>query len=309
MDIYDYQMDNIDLKDKDSAVRTPEFMSTQVSDVRYYYLDLQPKPSFGITVVCGGREKCNPEYMIRNRRFRFQSIEYVANGCGELITGRRTFRLTAGSVFSYGPGISHTIRNDPRNPMVKYFVDFVGAEASRLRRSGPLRGGVVRLSAPGEVLDIFDDLQRHGARNAPGAPAVCSELVRLLLLKIAVLAIPDTETDPRALMTYQRCRVQIEQKFLELDSLAGIAQVCRVDPAYVCRLFRRFDHQSPYHYLLRLKMNRAAELLMSSQLLVKEVAEKLGFSDPYHFSRVFKSVHHISPVQFVNRGHRSTVNR
>ncbi len=307
MDIYDYQMDNIDLKN--NVVKTPEFMSNQVSEVHYYYLDLQPKPSSGITVVCGGREKCNPEYVIHKRRFRFQSIECVAQGCGELIIGRKKFPLNAGSVFSYGPNIPHTIRNDPENPMVKYFVDFIGTEASRLRMGSPLRNGVVRLSAPGEILDIFDDLQRQGSRNAPGAPAICSALVRLMILKVGSLAIPEGEIDPRALATYRRCREQIEQKFVELNSLAGIAQVCHVDPAYICRLFQRFDHQSPYRYLLRLKMNRAAELLMSSQLLVKEVAEKLGFDDPYHFSRVFKSVHHISPVQFVNRGHRSTVNR
>jgi len=307
MDIYDYQMDNIDLKS--GEVLTPEFMSTQVSDVRYYYLDLQPKPASGIKVVCGGRERCNPEYIIRKRRFRFQSIEYVAQGCGEVIIGRKTFRLNAGSVFSYGPNIPHTIRNDPGNPMVKYFVDFIGTEALRLRMASPLRNGVVRLSAPGEILDIFDDLQRQGARTAPGAPEICSALVRLLILKIGAFAIPDTETDPRALATYQRCKEQVEHKFIELNSLAQIARICHVDQAYICRLFQRFDHQSPYRYLLRLKMNRAAELLMSSQLLVKELAEKLGFDDPYHFSRVFKSVHHISPVQFVNRGHRSTVNR
>ena len=307
MDIYDYQMDNIDLRT--GTVKTPEFMSTQVSDVRYYYLDLQPKPTSGITVVCGGREKCNPEYVIRKRRFLFQSIECVAQGCGEVIIGRKKFRLGAGSVFSYGPNIPHTIRNDPKTPMVKYFVDFVGAEASRLRMASPLHNGVVRLYSPGEVLDIFDDLQRQGTRNTPGTPAICSALVRLLILKIGALAIPDGETDPRALATYQRCREQIEQKFIELNSLTQIAQICHADQAYICRLFQRFHHQSPYRYLLRLKMNRAAELLMSSPLLVKEVAEKLGFADQYHFSRVFKSVHHISPVQFVNSGHRSMVNR
>ncbi|MDD4869063.1 MAG: AraC family transcriptional regulator [Kiritimatiellae bacterium] len=300
-------MDNFDLKT--NPVPTPKFMSTQVSDVRYYYLDLQPKSTSGITVVCGGRERCNPEYVILNRRFRFHSIECIAQGRGEVTIANKTFRLQAGSVFSYGPNIPHTIRNDPKNPMVKYFVDFVGTEATRLRRESPLRGGVVRLSAPGEILDIFEDLQRQGGRNAPGTPAICSTLVRLLIQKIGALAIPDKEADARALATYQRCKEQIEQRFVDFNSLAQIAQTCHVDQAYICRLFRRFDHQSPYRYLLRLKMNRAAELLMSSRLLIKELAEKLGFSDPYHFSRVFKSVHNISPVQFVNRGHRSIINR
>jgi AraC-like DNA-binding protein len=295
-------MDNIDLGN--SPVPTPKFMSTQVSDVRYYYLDLQPKPTLGITVVCGGRERCNPDYVIHNRRFRFHSIECVAQGRGEVTIVNQTFRLQAGSVFSYGPNVPHTIHNDPKNPMVKYFVDFIGSEAARLRRESPLHGGVVQLSSPGEIFDIFEDLQRQGGRDAPGTSAICSALVRLLILKINALAIPDREVDARALATYQRCKEQIEQRFMEFHSLAEIAQTCHVDQAYICRLFRRFDHQTPYRHLLRLKMNRAAELLMSSQLLIKELAEKLGFSDQYHFSRVFKSIHHVSPVQFLNRGHR-----
>jgi AraC-like DNA-binding protein len=39
---------------------------------------------------------------------------------------------------------------------------------------------------------------------------------------------------------------------------------------------------------MRLKMNRATELLVDGGLLVKEVAEKLEFVDAFHFSRVFK---------------------
>ena len=304
MDIYDFLMDNFDLIT--SSTPTPEFMSRQVSDVRYYYLNLQPGPASGITVVCGGRERCNPEYIIRNRRFRFHSIECVVQGRGEATIAGKTFRLQAGSVFSYGPNIPHTIRNDPKNPMVKYFVDFAGTEATRLRGESPLKGGAVRLSYPGEIFDIFEDLQRQGSRDTSNAPAICSALVRLLILKINALAIPDLHTESRALATYQRCKEQIEKRFLEFDSLARIAQTCHVDQAYLCRLFQRFDHQSPYRYLLRLKMNRAAELLMSSSMLIKELAEKMGFSDPYHFSRMFKSIHQVSPVQFINRDHRST---
>lgn len=298
MDIFDF---------KKNINKTPKFMSAQVSDVRYYYLDLQPKPTSSITVVCGGRERCNPEYIIRNRRFRFHSIEYVAQGRGEVIISGKKFSLQAGSVFSYGPNVLHTIRNDPADPMLKYFIDFTGSEAARMRKNNPLSAGVVRISAPGEILDIFEDLQRQGSRDTPETSSICSALVRLLILKIHALAIPDKETDPRALATYQRCKEKIEQYFMEFSTLAQIAQTCHVDQAYLCRLFQRFDHQSPYHYLLRLKMSRAAELLMSSSMMIKELADQLGFADPYHFSRVFKSIHHISPTQFRHSGHRGSI--
>jgi AraC-like DNA-binding protein len=63
-------------------------------------------------------------------------------------------------------------------------------------------------------------------------------------------------------------------------------------------LFRRYDHQTPYQFLLRLKMNHAAERLQSPGTLVKQVAEETGFADPFHFSRMFKSVLGLSPDAF-----------
>lgn len=47
--------------------------------------------------------------------------------------------------------------------------------------------------------------------------------------------------------------------------------------------------------LTRRKMNLAAEFLLESGGLVKEAALRVGFADPYHFSRCFKSVHGVAP--------------
>ena len=47
------------------------------------------------------------------------------------------------------------------------------------------------------------------------------------------------------------------------------------------------------------------ELLIESGLLVKQVAEQLGFSDPYNFSRAFKATFGLSPANFIQRAKRS----
>ena len=72
-----------------------------------------------------------------------------------------------------------------------------------------------------------------------------------------------------------------------------------MDPAYLCRLFGRFGHQSPYRYLVRLRMAQAARRLQSPGTLVKQVAGDLGFTDPFHFSRTFKRVFGVSPGRFI----------
>lgn len=101
-----------------------------------------------------------------------------------------------------------------------------------------------------------------------------------------------------AFSTYQSCREFIRNHSLTLKSLEEIAEACHVDEAYLCRLFSRFDDQSPYQYLMQLKMSAAAVRLQGEGKLVKQVAYELGFNDPFHFSRAFKKVFGLSPAAF-----------
>ena len=83
--------------------------------------------------------------------------------------------------------------------------------------------------------------------------------------------------------------------------LQEIAQECGVSEAYLCRLFQRYDRQTPYPFLTRLKMNRAAKLLDDPGRLVKQIAADPSYRDAFHFSRAFKNVFGVSP-----RGFRET---
>jgi AraC-like DNA-binding protein len=123
-------------------------------------------------------------------------------------------------------------------------------------------------------------------------------LLECITLKIADSRAPLARSDALAFNTYQRAHRHIQDHFRRLKSLNQISADCRLDNAYLCRLFRRFDHQSPYQYLQRLKMNQAADLLRKPGALVKQVAEEVGFADPFQFSRAFKRVFGTSPDAF-----------
>ena len=86
--------------------------------------------------------------------------------------------------------------------------------------------------------------------------------------------------------------IQAVGRFIEDEEIAAATGV---EASSVCRWFRRYQGTSPYQYLLRRKMNIAAEYLVENGGLVKEVAQRVGFADPYHFSRAFKSVHGVAP--------------
>jgi len=284
---------------KTTSSPTPDFFSPQVSSAQRFYLDLKPSRGTRLAVVCGGVEHCAPEYLIHRATFPFYSLEYVARGEGRLKLGRRQFDLRPGTVFSYAPGISQRITAAPQKPLVKYFVDFAGTQSSQwLRHCGLAAGSVGEVFPPSEIQPLFDELIRSGRRATRHAPELCRHLLECLGVKLLEARAPRRGADSVAFATHQKCRQWIAENFLRLTSLEQVARECHVDTAYLCRLFRHFDHQSPYQFLTRLKMNVAAEQLQQPGALVKNVAADLGFANPFHFSRVFKAVFSVAPDSF-----------
>ena len=277
----------------------PEFFSPQVSAVRRFYLNLNPSPRAPLTIVSGGCEHCAPDYEIHRSTFPFYSIEYVMRGRGSLRLKNRRHDLQPGCIFSYGPGIRQDIAADPADPPVKYFVDFAGLKTKEILRSCQLPPGTVaQISPPNELQNLFDELIRCGQRGASPGAELCAKLLECLALKIAGARAPLAGVDALSFTTYQQCRQHLETHFQRLKTLRQISEECHVDAAYQCRMFQRYDHQSPYQFLLRLKMNLAAGWLQESGALVKQVAERAGFTDQFHFSRAFKSVFGVAPDVF-----------
>jgi AraC-like DNA-binding protein len=284
---------------KRSRPAAPAFFSADVAAARRFYLDLNPPRNRPLVVVCGGLEHSTPNYAIHRDTFPFYSIEYVARGRGELKLKGRRCSLQPGRLFSYGPGVAHHITGDKDVPLVKYFVDFAGTRAPELLRSCGLAPGRISEVFPANALQpLFDELIQAGLQVRRESAELCAKLLECLALRITGARAPLAGLETNAFATFQQCRQHIDQHSLRLRTLEQIATECHVNNAYLCRLFRRYDKQSPYQYLLRLKMNHAAGRLQRPGALVKQVAEEAGFPDPFHFSRVFKNVLGLSPDAF-----------
>lgn len=283
----------------DKLARRPEaqdLLSQQVTGARYFFLNLVPRKTERLALVMGGREHCNPDYTISRRRFPFYGIEYVVAGHGSARLGGTRHDLGPGAIFAYAPSTAWELRADPANPLVKYFLSFAGTEvAKRLQRCGVAAGTARVLSAHAEVTSVFEDLVREGQRSGALARAICETLFELLLLKIEDTATLSSHPSDPAREAFLRCKALIDAEAERLGTLEEIATAAGVEASSVCRWFRRYQGTSPYQYLLRRKMNLAAEFLIESGGLVKEAAQRVGFSDPYHFSRCFKAIHGVAP--------------
>lgn len=283
----------------DPSGKGPDFFSADVAHAKRFYLDLNPARSRELAVVCGGMENCTADYAIHRATFPFYSIEYVAAGTGALELNGQNYVLSPGMIFSYGPGVPHRIKAEGGGALVKYFVDFTGRHALRLLGACRLLPGrAARVFPPDALARLFDELIQSGMLLGRKDDGLCVMLLECMAAKISRTDAPVKGTETLAFSTYQQCRNHIEQRFAGLKTLQQIADECHVDRAYLCRLFRRYDHQSPYQYLLRLKVNAAAGRLHESGVLIKQLAAKMGFADPFHFSRVFRNILGASPAAF-----------
>ncbi len=238
----------------------------------------------------------------------------MAEGAGWVELAGLRQALRPGSVYAYAPDMRCAIRTDPKQPMLKYFVCASGGKIggrggggggggmrARIARAGLGNGRVRVLAAHAEVQSVMEDLIREGQRSGPLAPAICAQLFELLLLKIE----DGTRWEPagdHAWATFQKCKALIDAEAAHWHTLTEVARAAGIEESSVCRLFRRFQGTSPYQYLLRRKMNLAAEFLVETGGLVKEAAQRVGFDDPYHFSRCFKAVHGIAPRELLRQG-------
>jgi AraC-like DNA-binding protein len=228
-------------------------------------------------------------------------MEFVAGGRGWLEMRGGSHELRRGMLFAYGPGVPHRIGTDAGAVLSKYYLNFSGREAADLMSAVALGPGECRMMTDADELeDAFEALIDEGAAGRLQASAIVALQLRILFLKMAGHAEMGEPAERRSRRTLRRCVDSVDRHFLEFRTIQEVAAACHVSVGHLTRSFMRFGYGSPYRYLTRRKMLHAAALLDSGELLVREVADRLGM-DPFQFSRVFKRVHGISPSDFARR--------
>ena len=237
------------------------------------------------------------DYLVQRTDFPYYAIEWVSEGRGLLTMDGKESELKSGSLFAYGPGIPHQIRNVAQENMRKYYLDLAGSEAAEmLRKLGLLSGQPVTISRPHEFVELWNLIDREARDIGDHSHAICEMLIRVLLQKIQQRMVPSpTGESSEAFQTFEMACRLMEERFLDFRTVEEVAAEIGFSPIYLSRLFKRFAGSGAYRYLLRLRMNYAAELILERGLKVSAVAERLRYADAFQFSRAFKRVYGVPP--------------
>ena len=100
----------------------------------------------------------------------------------------------------------------------------------------------------------------------------------------------------------QRARDYLDEHFVDDVSLSALAERYEVSYSHLSKLFHDYSGLTFREYLLTLRLEKAADLLVSTDLPIKRVAYESGFRDTGYFIRQFKRKHGLTPVNYRKRG-------
>jgi AraC family transcriptional regulator len=102
----------------------------------------------------------------------------------------------------------------------------------------------------------------------------------------------------RNLSTLQPVFQYIHKSLHQQIHMSELATVACLSEKYFITYFKHALGLTPGQYIYQLKMNRARDYLNEKRYTVKEIANLLGYPDPYSFSKAFKKYYSVSPSQF-----------
>ena len=96
----------------------------------------------------------------------------------------------------------------------------------------------------------------------------------------------------------ERCILIMKQHLHQNLTLDELAKEACVSASYLSALFRQKTHYSPIQLFTSLKIQRASQMLKSTKNPIKQIAQEMGYTDQYSFSRSFKQIMGTSPKKF-----------
>ena len=132
-------------------------------------------------------------------------------------------------------------------------------------------------------------------------PLVYMVKLYMLMLERAKIKNNDEEAYPTA---YNTILDYIAENYKNNISLTEIAEHCNFSVSRLSHIFKQYGHMSITQYLIKMKMIKAADLLLYTTANISQIAAELGYNDPNYFSLQFKKYYGMSPKDY--RKHNST---
>ncbi len=229
---------------------------------------------------------------------------YCMGGIGHLEYGEHKCMLKANQYIILPPDQYHRYQADINDPWTIYWVHFSGTKLHELEEQFRLvqYGQPCDIYYSEEILQTWEEMYHsldkgYAADNIGFANLTLYRFLsffiypnRKTLMQKEASGLQPSWVDESVLLM----KANIDARYTVDD----LAEKAKLSASHYTALFKKSTGMSPMDYFIRMKIQYACQLLSQSRLKIKDVSDKVGYEDPYYFSRIFKKVTGKSPAQY-----------
>ncbi len=226
----------------------------------------------------------------------------------------RDFPVTAGDVFLLQGNQSHYFHDRVNLSLINVMYDpeQIGLPENELRKMPGYCAMFMlepayrrqhrfasRLHLGRIPLAYAEQLAAEMEKECAGKAAGYEVALRAKLLELLVYlsrAYSDSDaTEARALLRVGDVIGALENNFSKDWKLEELLKISHMSRSNLMRVFRKATGQPPIEYLVRLRIQKAMDLLRNTDLSITEIALEIGFNDSNYFSRQFRKTTGMPP--------------
>ena len=228
-------------------------------------------------------------------------LVFTISGKGHLKAGLRDYELTPNNIALVAPGTLTDFSGSKHSSWNFYWVVFQCADNWRPYLQWPQSGpGVCQLEGASEnfaaVERNLSQLYHNYVESGPLKMELDHNLLEQLLLRCAACLPRESnrKMDPRVHVA----RAYIDEHYTADIVLADVAAASNISSSRLSGLFKKETGSSVMAYRNELRLVKAAQLLLHSNLRIADIGDRVGYSEQAFFSRIFRKHLGMSPRQY-----------
>jgi len=247
---------------------------------------------YGLWILSTGRGGVSGPGRIFPRYFEFYSLSHLYDGDGMYWTpSGRSVEVKAGQGILIAPNFIHFYGAGAKQ-YIEDAICFYGPLADCFFRSGIIQNGIMEIGQIRRLLPVIE---------LAADPAVGAQLSANVALQQLLLDLFHANRHHQGRVRQSRLEEMIAiiratpEKWWTVEEMA---EYCNLSTAQFRRVFLEHTGMLPKLYIDRIKVALAAEMLTTATGPLEEISSRLGYCDPFHFSRRFKQLTGFSPEQY-----------
>ncbi len=223
-------------------------------------------------------------------------IIYVTDGIFNTKIEDVTYHLKKGSVILYPPKYKYHYWGEP--PSKYLCAHFTGSHAEKLLTDlgFSLEPYILESEFSPKIKSLFDKMIEQYMTNAPFLQYSLACLLEQILLTIAVGRAKDA-----GYRTLKESIKYIHANYAEKIQIPYLASLEGLSNSRYITLFSKEMGKTPSEYIVELRLSRACDFLLSTDMEINQIGSSVGYKDQYFFSKIFKKHMGISPQGYRNK--------